>query len=24
MYKLCQRGRMPASKMGGQWRFIFI
>ncbi len=21
IYKLCQRGRMPASKLGGQWRF---
>lgn len=21
MYKLCQRGKMPASKVGGQWRF---
>ena len=21
VYKLCQRGRMPASKFGGQWRF---
>ncbi len=21
VYKLCQRGRMPASKLGGQWRF---
>lgn len=21
IYKLCQRGRMPASKFGGQWRF---
>jgi len=21
IYKLCQRGRMPASKVGGQWRF---
>ena len=21
VYKLCQRGRMPASKVGGQWRF---
>ena len=21
VYKLCQRGRMPASKIGGQWRF---
>jgi excisionase family DNA binding protein len=21
IYKLCQRGRMPASKIGGQWRF---
>ena len=21
VYKLCQRGLMPASKLGGQWRF---
>lgn len=21
VYKLCQRGKMPASKFGGQWRF---
>jgi len=21
IYKLCQRGRMPASKVGVQWRF---
>ncbi len=21
LYKLCQRGKMPASKIGGQWRF---
>jgi len=21
IYKLCQRGKMPASKIGGQWRF---
>lgn len=21
IYKLCQRGRMPASKIGGNWRF---
>ncbi len=21
IYKLCQRGKMPASKVGGQWRF---
>ena len=21
VYKLCQRGKMPASKLGGQWRF---
>ncbi len=21
IYKLCQQGRMPASKVGGQWRF---
>ena len=21
LYKLCQQGRMPASKVGGQWRF---
>ncbi len=21
VYKLCQRGKMPASKVGGQWRF---
>lgn len=21
IYKLCQKGRMPASKFGGQWRF---
>ena len=21
VYKLCQRRRMPASKLGGQWRF---
>lgn len=21
IYKLCQRGKMPASKFGGQWRF---
>ncbi|HRK61717.1 MAG TPA: helix-turn-helix domain-containing protein [Candidatus Omnitrophota bacterium] len=21
IYKLCQRGKMPASKLGGQWRF---
>lgn len=21
IYKLCQRGKMPASKFGGEWRF---
>lgn len=21
IYKLCQRRKMPASKLGGQWRF---
>jgi len=21
IYKLCQRGKMPASKLGSQWRF---
>lgn len=21
IYKLCQRGKMPAAKFGGQWRF---
>ena len=21
IYKMCQKGRMPASKFGGQWRF---
>ena len=21
VYKLCQKGKMPASKFGGQWRF---
>ena len=21
LYKLCQQGKMPASKLGGQWRF---
>jgi len=21
VYKLCQRGKMPAYKLGGQWRF---
>ena len=21
VYKLCQKGTMPASKIGGQWRF---
>ena len=21
IYKLCQRGKMPVSKFGGQWRF---
>lgn len=21
IYKLCQQGKMPASKLGGQWRF---
>ena len=21
IYKLCQHGKMPASKLGGQWRF---
>ena len=21
IYKLCQRGKMPVSKVGGQWRF---
>lgn len=21
VYKLCQRGKMPAHKFGGQWRF---
>ena len=21
VYKLCQRGKMPACKLGGQWRF---
>ena len=21
VYKLCQKGKMPASKLGGQWRF---
>jgi excisionase family DNA binding protein len=21
IYKLCQKGKMPASKFGGQWRF---
>lgn len=21
IYKLCQKGKMPASKVGGQWRF---
>jgi len=21
MYKLCQRGKIPVSKVGGQWRF---
>jgi len=24
IYKLCQRGRMPASKIGGNWRFDLI
>jgi len=21
IYKICQKGKMPASKLGGQWRF---
>jgi len=21
IYKMCQKGKMPASKLGGQWRF---
>lgn len=21
IYKLCQKGKMPASKFGGQWRY---
>lgn len=21
IYKLCQQGKMPVSKLGGQWRF---
>jgi len=21
IYKMCQQSRMPASKLGGQWRF---
>ena len=21
IYKICQKGKMPASKFGGQWRF---
>ena len=21
LYKLCQKGKIPASKLGGQWRF---
>jgi len=21
VYKMCQKGKMPASKFGGQWRF---
>ena len=21
LYKLCQKGKMPVSKVGGQWRF---
>lgn len=21
LYKLCQKGKLPASKVGGQWRF---
>jgi len=21
IYRLCQKGKMPASKFGGQWRF---
>lgn len=21
IYKLCQKGKMPASKFGGEWRF---
>ncbi len=21
LYKLCQKGKIPASKIGGQWRF---
>lgn len=21
LYKLCQKGKMPVSKIGGQWRF---
>ncbi len=21
IYRLCQKGKMPASKVGGQWRF---
>ena len=21
IYKMCQKGKMPASKFGGQWRF---
>lgn len=21
LYRLCQKGKMPASKVGGQWRF---
>ncbi len=21
IYKLCQKGKMPTSKFGGQWRF---
>lgn len=24
IYKLCQRGKMPASKVGGQWRFDLL
>ena len=21
IYKICQKGKMPVSKLGGQWRF---